>query len=194
MNPFPTILATTRVNRGYKQGDLSELLNFSRVAIAQYESGRRTPNMERLSTIANFLKVPVSDLLLTDEEKAIIQTDGTFDRLCAGLKYQRKLRQITIRRLSLISGLPVTEIQRIEKMNKPDRPALESVLMLALSLRCSITELLELESTIPAPTPEAELPYSGASMVDRINSLPRKARVALSMYLDFLVKQEKHTD
>ena len=114
MNPFPTILATTRVNRGYKQGDLSELLNFSRVAIAQYESGRRTPNMERLSTIANFLKIPVSDLLLTDEEKAILQTDGTFDRLCAGLKYQRKLRQITIRRLSLISGLPVAEIQRIE--------------------------------------------------------------------------------
>lgn len=80
-----------RLEKGWKQSDLAEKSNISRVAIGNYERGDRMPNIEILNKIAEALNVTLDDLYkvnktlskkLVDElEYPILKTYGPKDTL-----------------------------------------------------------------------------------------------------------------
>lgn len=55
-----------RRQRGQKQAQISEMLNISRQAYSNYETGRRTPDLDTLLVISDFYKVSLNDLVLTN--------------------------------------------------------------------------------------------------------------------------------
>lgn len=195
MNPFSINLIDLRTTRELKHDDVANALKLSRVTIAYYETGRRLPTMQKVTALADFFGVPVSDLLLTDEEITLIEEDGAIDRLCAAIKRYCDAQNITPQRLSRSSGLPFSIILSVLTPKVQKRPTLDQVLMLALSVRRSVTELLT-EKDVPLALPKKPRarsvhPYSAESMVRKIDSLPIDSRMALSKYLDFLVDQAK---
>ena len=58
-----------RIVNNLKQHELADAIFVSRTAIANYENGRRIPDVETLKAIAKVLKVSISDL--TDEQMDI---------------------------------------------------------------------------------------------------------------------------
>jgi transcriptional regulator with XRE-family HTH domain len=52
-----------RLVRGYSQPKLAEALDVSRVTISRLENGHRTPNLERLTQLAELLRVSPNQLL-----------------------------------------------------------------------------------------------------------------------------------
>ena len=195
MNPFSINLIDLRTTRELKHDDVANALKLSRVTIAYYETGRRLPTMQKVTALADFFGVPVSDLLLTDEEITLIEEDGAIDRLCAAIKRYCDAQNITPQRLSRSSGLPFSIILSVLTPKVQKRPTLDQVLMLALSVRRSVTELLT-EKDVPLALPKKPRarsvhPYSAESMARKIDSLPIDSRMALSKYLDFLVDQAK---
>lgn len=198
MNPFPTNLRNMRTRIGYTQEELSAAVNIPRVMVTLYESGKRTPGIVKVSEFAAIFGVPVDDLLLTDEEKSIVQADDIVDRICAALARCKKPRGMSRPRLASYSSLSLSQIQGIEQSSNQKGISLTSALMLVLAMGCSLTELLAGVMDEPPRSPEkrkapTSQPYSGASMVKRIDSLPTNARMALSMYLDYLVERSERT-
>lgn len=198
MNPFPANLQSMRTRIGYTQEELGAATGIQRVMVVLYEAGKRTPGIEKVSKFAAVFGVPVDDLLLTEEEKTVIQADDAVDRICAALGRCRKPRNMSRQRLAGYSGLSLAQVQGIEQLKKQKNIPLTSALMLVLAMRCSVTELLAGDMDEPPFTPKKEnartyQPYSGENMVERINSLPTNARAALSMYLDYLVERCERT-
>lgn len=52
-----------RMENGMTQADLAGKLSISQNAVSQYESGKRTPTVKRLSVIASALDCSVSDIV-----------------------------------------------------------------------------------------------------------------------------------
>ena len=63
MNSFTERLTQSRHEKGASQLEIAKLLNVSRQAYAMYESGSRKPDIESLSTIADYLDVSTDYLL-----------------------------------------------------------------------------------------------------------------------------------
>lgn len=66
---FPDILKELRESRKLDQQDLADLLHVSRSTIANYETGRREPDYDKLLQLAEFFEVSV-DYLLTGKASA----------------------------------------------------------------------------------------------------------------------------
>lgn len=62
MTDFAANLRRIRLERGYTQTRLSELIGKSSCVVAQYESGHRTPRLENLTALARTLGVAVEVL------------------------------------------------------------------------------------------------------------------------------------
>ena len=76
-NIFGVRLAKLRKERGYSQYKLADLMGFTRGQIANYEQGKRKPNLEILLKIADFFSCSIDYLLgRTDDLK---QHEGDFD-------------------------------------------------------------------------------------------------------------------
>lgn len=56
-----------RIQRGLKQYQLAEMIGVRQGRISDYESGKKSPSVERLPTIAAALGVEISDLFLLNE-------------------------------------------------------------------------------------------------------------------------------
>lgn len=54
MKELALILKDLRIEKNISQDKLAELLNTTRSAIGNYETGRRVPNYEMLENIADF--------------------------------------------------------------------------------------------------------------------------------------------
>lgn len=52
-----------RVKNGMTQTDLAKKLSISQNAVSQYESGKRTPTVKRISSIASALECSVADIM-----------------------------------------------------------------------------------------------------------------------------------
>lgn len=81
MNPFPANLQSMRTRIGYTQEELGAATGIQRVMVVLYEAGKRTPGIEKVSKFAAVFGVPVDDLLLTEEEKTVVQADDAVDRM-----------------------------------------------------------------------------------------------------------------
>lgn len=57
--PIKKTLADLRNENNMSQRELAEILNVSTGAIGMYESGQRTPSLERAISIANLFNIPV---------------------------------------------------------------------------------------------------------------------------------------
>ena len=56
-------LANLRANKKITQRQLAEALNIAPSAVAMYETGKRTPSLERAKEIARYFDVPVEALI-----------------------------------------------------------------------------------------------------------------------------------
>lgn len=63
MGHFHKIFRELRTEKGYSQGELSELLGISRSAVSMYENGNREPDFQMLEKIADLFEVDVNYLL-----------------------------------------------------------------------------------------------------------------------------------
>lgn len=66
-----------RLSVGKNQEDLAEFLNLDRAAISQYESGKRTPDAEKLSKIADFYNTTTDYLLGRTTNPKSLSSDNT---------------------------------------------------------------------------------------------------------------------
>lgn len=62
-NKFPARLREVREENNLKQKELGELLGYSQVCIAKWESGDREPKLDDLIRLCNILKVSAGYLL-----------------------------------------------------------------------------------------------------------------------------------
>ena len=72
---FGEKLKQLRLNKGYSQENLAELMNVSRQAITKWENGNGMPDIENLKTIARVFEVTIDSLVL-EEEEVEITADG----------------------------------------------------------------------------------------------------------------------
>ncbi|HEY8435513.1 MAG TPA: helix-turn-helix transcriptional regulator [Haloplasmataceae bacterium] len=77
MEGFPQRLRKLRVEHGMLQRELAEKLNVSRVAITQYENGKRLPEWDKLQKIADIFGVSVDYLLGRVDDKHLSLTKST---------------------------------------------------------------------------------------------------------------------
>ena len=73
---FPIKLRKARENTGFTQREVAIETKISQPSIAQYETGTRDPDLEKLGTLADFYGVSVDWLLGTAGEK---QTNFNLD-------------------------------------------------------------------------------------------------------------------
>lgn len=75
-NDFPIKLKQLRVAGRLTQNTLAKEINVSRSCLANYESGKRFPDADILSIIADYFKVSISYLL---SEKSSVCTDKSLN-------------------------------------------------------------------------------------------------------------------
>lgn len=64
-----------RVERGYNQDEISELLYVSRQAVSRWETGLSLPTVDNLVELSKLFKVSVEELLCLDEEAQFCPED-----------------------------------------------------------------------------------------------------------------------
>lgn len=63
MKDWKISLEAARVNAGLTQTEAAEAIGVSQVTISNWETGKTSPKMSIVPTIADLYKVPVQDLL-----------------------------------------------------------------------------------------------------------------------------------
>ena len=61
-------LKESRVNKGYSQGDVAELLHISRQSISKWENGNSYPDLDNLVKLSNYYEVSIDELLKENQE------------------------------------------------------------------------------------------------------------------------------
>ena len=62
-NEFSQILKNFRINKGYTQKELSQLLGLGQTTVANYENGLRSPDIGTLVAIANVFNISLDELI-----------------------------------------------------------------------------------------------------------------------------------
>lgn len=62
---FGTKLRQARIDAGYTQQQIQDIININRATLSRYESGEREPDYETLGKLADFYEVSVDWLLGT---------------------------------------------------------------------------------------------------------------------------------
>lgn len=114
-----TSLANTlrrlRLNAGYTQQNLADALNINRSTYTYYETGKTTPDIHTLKTLAKILGVPVQTFL--DEENITSLSDVTGRRPKRIIeKNPTKIGELSSKEKSLIALLRSTDKKDIEKL------------------------------------------------------------------------------
>lgn len=114
-----TSLANTlrrlRLNAGYTQQNLADALNINRSTYTYYETGKTTPDIHTLKTLAKILGVPVQTFL--DEENITSLSDVTGRRPKRIIeKNPTKIGELSSKEKSLIALLRSTDKKNIEKL------------------------------------------------------------------------------
>lgn len=68
MNEFSIRLKKLRMNQGYTQQQLANLLGISKSAISMYESGGREPELSTIQKIADIFEVDIGTLIGTSKD------------------------------------------------------------------------------------------------------------------------------
>lgn len=76
MKSFPQRLRKLREERGMLQRELADKLNVSRVAVTQYEQGKRFPEWDTLQKIADLFGVSIDYLLGRVDDRNLSLTNG----------------------------------------------------------------------------------------------------------------------
>lgn len=66
---FPKRVRNARLEAGYTQQQVSDILNISRSNISKFEQGKLEPNLETLGELAQFYNVSINWLLGVTLEK-----------------------------------------------------------------------------------------------------------------------------
>ena len=66
LNLFDKRIKKLRIDSGYTQEELGNLLNVTKVSICNYENGNRMPSIDTLIDISNLFKVDLDYLIGTD--------------------------------------------------------------------------------------------------------------------------------
>ncbi len=73
---FGERLKQLRIEAGYSQLDLAQVLGLSRSAICYYEKSRRNPSTEIIVKISEFFNIPVDSLLELDDKRMMLDVSG----------------------------------------------------------------------------------------------------------------------
>ncbi len=73
---FGERLKQLRIEAGYSQLDLAEVLGLSRSAICYYEKSKRNPSTEIIVKISEFFDIPVDSLLELDNSRITLDVTG----------------------------------------------------------------------------------------------------------------------
>ena len=70
-----------RKQQNMTQADLSEILNISRQAYSNYETSKRTPDLDSLLLLAKLYHVSLDDLVLKNLKQDLLPSQNTFEDL-----------------------------------------------------------------------------------------------------------------
>ncbi len=73
---FGERLKQLRIEAGYSQLDLAQVLGLSRSAICYYEKSKRNPSTEIIVKISEFFDIPVDSLLEIDNNRVTLDVTG----------------------------------------------------------------------------------------------------------------------
>lgn len=84
-------LKESRVNKGYSQGDVAELLHISRQSISKWENGNSYPDLDNLVKLSNYYEVSIDELLKENQEfkKKIAENEVKIEENYQKLDYIR---------------------------------------------------------------------------------------------------------
>lgn len=125
-----------RINKGFTQKQLGEMLEISDVMVGQYERGTRTPKTPMLQKMAKIFGVSVEDFLLDGDKKLNKDTD-----IGKRIRAIREKRGISQRELGDILGVTQQTIGQLE--NNKTSPKIETLERVAAALNVPITALIE---------------------------------------------------
>lgn len=204
-----------RINAGKNQEDLAEFLHIERAAISQYESGKRTPDAEKISKIADFFGV-TTDYLLGRTLKAYSDTtypvsshtnpivrennsplyNNSSENLKAAItigsrvKECREQKGLTQQQLGELINVSDATINRYERDLR--EPGIETIKLLSKVLDCSTDYLLGLsDHTRPESlkyTDEIELDFRIAASNE--DGYGREPSPELKRFVQDIIKEE----
>ncbi|HEY8435897.1 MAG TPA: XRE family transcriptional regulator [Haloplasmataceae bacterium] len=137
-------LVNLRKMHGYTQQKVAEALGISRGAYGNYETGKREPDTETLSALAELYGVSVDFLLGRTDNPAPPSTRRDIDRgttIGKRLKQLREERQLTLRQLAQVAHVSHSFISDIEQGRS--NPSIETLKALARALGVSLTDLTD---------------------------------------------------
>lgn len=144
MDTFKTRIRQLRENKELTQEELAKVIGVSRATLASWEIGRREPDFETASKIADFFDVSVDYLLgRTDDPRsyeAILMS--SFGERLKKLRTERGLRQEDIGKIVHVGKSTVSQWE-----NNIHVPDLETVSKIASFLNVSVDYLLGNDST-----------------------------------------------
>ncbi|WP_240377270.1 helix-turn-helix transcriptional regulator [Bacillus piscicola] len=139
LTTFGKRLRKVRVEKGYSQLELAELMNheISNVRLSQFERDKNHPKADEITTICNALGVDANTLFGHNQEVESLENlykDQDFHVFQERLFSTRVKKDISRRKLSKRSGVPVEEIKRLEVEDVNEIPAAKTLFDLAASL------------------------------------------------------------
>lgn len=111
---MPEALRARRIELGMSRGDLARASGISVNAIADWESRRRTPQVDSLAQVAVALECEISEL---------VEMRGPGDRSLADLRILAGLTQPQLGKLVKISTTVISSLERAEVGLSDDRAA-----------------------------------------------------------------------
>lgn len=85
---FGTNLRNLRIKRGMTQQELAKALEISQASITAYETNFRTPPVSVIQTIADYFRVPASELMPFNEKR----DDNSVNAIAESLHTNKKLK------------------------------------------------------------------------------------------------------
>ncbi|WP_333594576.1 helix-turn-helix transcriptional regulator [Anaerospora hongkongensis] len=78
-------LITLRQQKGDSQQQVADYLGIHKSLYCNYEKGNRTPDLERLRSLADYYKVSLRSLIALPLKNIVVYTDGLLDELEAAI-------------------------------------------------------------------------------------------------------------
>ncbi|MCT4451808.1 helix-turn-helix domain-containing protein [Lactiplantibacillus plantarum] len=108
-------LKAARIDKGYSQNDIANILNITRQSVSKWERGLVYPDLDNLIRLSDIYSIPVDNLIRGNHKKQVVEQKDTanvkvshenlkVDKVNV-LKYQNVMKGLLLMVLSIISTL-----------------------------------------------------------------------------------------
>lgn len=118
--------------------------NDSESTVSQYVNNKRIPEIDKMVKIANFFNVTLDYIMCRTDKDIDLSIYNVFKNeyfIAENIKSIREKKNISIEKLSKLSGISQTQLKKIE--NKTSIPNEETIFLLADKLNCTVSDIVQ---------------------------------------------------